>query len=313
MTTRRALVPLLIALALLPALAGSARAQPSDADKSTARGLAMEGLAALQQKDYVTAADRLGRAEGILHAPTHLLGLARAQVGLGRWVSAQETYGRIVREGAAPGAPAAFVRAVDDARKELDALAPRVPSLVIELKGAPAATVLIDGAPIPAAALGIKRPVDPGQHVVRATADGFAPFEATVTSEEGRGNSLTLELKPVAGAPALVAPAPGPPSPRKIGGIVALGAGGALITAGAILLVLDVTYTVPLGECGPVPGATKPPYGILSAVGLAAGGAGMVTGAVLLATMPKASTQAPGKVSIAPVVAPGYVGVNGSF
>jgi hypothetical protein len=312
MSPSRAIAPLLLALSLLHAAAASAQAPPSDADKTTARGLAMEGLAALQQKDYVTAADRLARAEGILHAPTHLLGLARAQVGLGRWVSAQETYGRVVREGAAPGAPPAFVKAVADAQKELDALGPRVPSVVIEVKGAPAATVLVDGAPIPAASLGLKRPIDPGQHVVRATADGYAPAEVTVSSVEGKSEAVTLDLRSLAPPPP-VAAAPGPPSPRKIGGIVALSVGGALLTVGAVMLALDLTYTTPLGVCGPDPNAVMPPYGILAGVGLGLGAAGVITGAVLLATLPKTGAPAPGKVSIAPVVSPGFVGVKGSF
>jgi hypothetical protein len=60
-----------------------AQAEPSDADRATARVLAHEGFDAQQRGDYSVAADRFLRADALVHAPTLLLGLARAQVGLG--------------------------------------------------------------------------------------------------------------------------------------------------------------------------------------------------------------------------------------
>jgi hypothetical protein len=316
MLPRRALVPLLLALASPPLFSTSAWAQPSDADRSTARGLATEGLAALGKKDYVTAADRLSRAEGILHAPTHLLGLARAQVGLGRWVSAQETYLRIVREGAPSGAPAPFVKAVEEAQKELDALAPRVPSLVVQVTGTTTAAVLIDGAPLPGAALGVKRPVDPGQHVVRATADGFAPAEATVMSNEGKSDSVTLDLKAAAGGTVKVpiAPAADPGAGRRIGGIVAISVGGALITVGAVMLALQLTQCDPTNPDNITcfnENATSAPqtFGIVSGVMFGTGVAAATAGIVLLATLPKAAAKA----AVVPVISPGFTGIRGSF
>lgn len=313
----RHVLALLLALSALPALPGTARAQQgvSDADRSTARALATEGLTALEKKDYVTAADRLARAEAILHAPTHLLALARAQVGLGRWVSAQETYRRAVREGAPPGSPAPFLRAVDDAGKELEALGPRVPGLIIELRGPTAAVVLVDGATVPAAAIGVKRPMDPGQHLVRATADGFTPAEATVLSVEGKSDSVILELKAIApAAPGpITAAAAAPPGDtgagRRVGGIVAISLGGALVAMGAVMLGLELSACNPNVDpsCDPT---MTPPYGIISGVGFGLGAAGVITGVVLLATLPKAP---PAKAAILPILGPGFVGVGGRF
>src|SRR3954471_15087061 len=88
--------------------AGVARAEPSASDRATARVLADEAGEALDQKNYEVAADRFGGADALVHAPTLLLGLARAEVGLGKLVEASENYQRIVREGVTPGAPAAF-------------------------------------------------------------------------------------------------------------------------------------------------------------------------------------------------------------
>src|SRR5207302_4170048 len=85
-----------------------ARAEATASDRATARVLADEAGEALDQKNYEVAADKFARAEALVHAPTLLLGLARADVGLRKFVEAQENYQRIVREGVTPGAPPAF-------------------------------------------------------------------------------------------------------------------------------------------------------------------------------------------------------------
>src|SRR5688572_30046531 len=87
----------------------------SEADRGQARQLAIEGNEALEKKDYVTAADKFGRADALFHAPTLLLGFARANAGLGKLVVAVEAYRRVVREGAPPDQPT-FVQAVEEAK-----------------------------------------------------------------------------------------------------------------------------------------------------------------------------------------------------
>src|SRR4051794_3465339 len=122
---------LLVAAAILAVIGCPAAAQadpaPSDADRATARALSAEGHEALDRKDYQVAVDRFTRADALVHAPTLQLGVAQAQVGLGAWITAQETYLRILREGVAEGAPPPFVKALAQARVELDALVARTP------------------------------------------------------------------------------------------------------------------------------------------------------------------------------------------
>ncbi len=104
-----------IGIFLVSAVASSAvpaRAEPTDADRATARALAREGFEAQKHQQYALAAERFERADALVHAPTLLLGLARAQAGLDRLVEANETYRRILREPTGPGAPAAFAKAV---------------------------------------------------------------------------------------------------------------------------------------------------------------------------------------------------------
>ena len=50
-----------------------------------------------------------------------ILGLARALAAEGKYVEAQESYNRMIREGLPAGAPDVFKRALDDAKKEVDA------------------------------------------------------------------------------------------------------------------------------------------------------------------------------------------------
>ena len=102
----------LLGLALLLAATGSpagawAQPQPSAADRTTARRLGNEGVVALKNGDYDTAADRFERANDLVNAPSFLVLLARARVGQGRLVEAYEIYRTIIREGVQPDKPEA--------------------------------------------------------------------------------------------------------------------------------------------------------------------------------------------------------------
>src|SRR6185503_4518095 len=83
----------------------------TDEDRAGARTMATEGAKAFAAQRWSEAADLFTRAEAILHAPPHLLFLARARVKLGQLVLARETYTKIVRENIPANAPAAFVDA----------------------------------------------------------------------------------------------------------------------------------------------------------------------------------------------------------
>ncbi|XXY12545.1 tetratricopeptide repeat protein [Sorangium sp. So ce216] len=171
-------------------------AQPSADDAAAALALGREGLEALESKDYGAAAELFARADARYHAPTLVLGLARAQVGLGRLVAARETYQRIVREGAPRGAPPLMEKAVEDAKTEMAALEARVPSIVITVSGPAAPAVTLDGVPVAPEALGQKRPVDPGEHTVRAAANGYVAREMKLTVREGDAAAAPLVLTP---------------------------------------------------------------------------------------------------------------------
>jgi hypothetical protein len=350
MRVRRCLAAILFLASLAPA---SALAQVSDTDKATARQLTLDGYEALDKKDWATAADRFTRADGLYHAPTVTLGLARAQVGLGKLVTAQELYSRVVHETIPANASAAFTRAVDDARRELDALTPRVPSVVITVKGSAAPKVTVDGVEVPNAALGVKRPADPGKHVVRAQGVGVSPVDVTVTLVEGKSETVAIELKPGPGGlpPAIVAPPPPPPgvvplppqpnlgpatpppgvtpdqggssgSPRKTIGFAGIGVGAAGLVLGGVMggLALgkhaDLLKTCPLGHCIPgTEGTNQANIDSYHTFGLVST-IGFIAGGALAATgviLVVTAPKAKTTATVTPLIGLGYLGAQGSF
>jgi hypothetical protein len=338
-----------LALGLVPAIAS---AQVSDVDKSTARALAQQGQNALTQRDFATAADRFARAAELVHAPTLGLGLARAQVGLGQWIAAAETYRRVLREPLPASASAAFTKAFADARRELAELEPRIPVVTLAVRGAPAARVTLDGTPVPGAALGVGRPVDPGKHAVRAEAEGFAPAQAAFTAEEHKSEAVTLTLERAAAAPEVLPPpppplpppataaprpepgaepppsagpvAPEPPSSsaslRRTLGFVGLGLGGAGIVLGAVSGGLAIPKhsalqtACPGGRCPESQANALGSYHVLT--NLSTGG--FIAGGVLAAAgmvLVISAPRAPASASagVTPVIGAGYAGAEGWF
>jgi hypothetical protein len=269
---------------------------PSDVDRATARSLAREGYEAQKRGDYGTAADRFTRAEQLVDAPTLLLGIGRAQVGLGKLVEAEETYQRILRERLEPDAPAPFVKALQDARVEAAALAPRLAWVTIDVQGAHGSSVSVDGEPVAAAGLGVRRPYDPGSHTLHVSADGFLPADQTFQVSEGE--TRTIAISPptkLSSTPATVQswtvePTAGTPFGRTAG-IAALSLGAAGLVAGGITgaLVLaqhaDLSRGCPDGQCPSSEAQDLARYHALadaSTASLAIGASLVVTGAVLL-------------------------------
>lgn len=341
MNLRRCFASLLLLAALYPASAFAAGGD--DADKATARELTVQGYEALKNKDFAGAADRFARADSLYHAPTITLGLARAHAGLGKLVSAHELYSRVIHEPVPANASAAFTSAVEDAQREIDALTPRLPGVVINVKGADAPRVMLDDSVVPAAAFGVRRPADPGKHVVRATAAGFTPVEAAVTLVEGKTETVSLELKPGPGGPPADTTAPATPPPAGTGpgvapppppgdraegsgsmqktlGFVGIGVGGAAVILGVatgIVAMSDhstLANTCPMGHCANTAANMNSvnsytTMGTISDVGFGLGGALALTGIILVATAPKSVQHA----AITPVIGLGYAGLQGQF
>jgi hypothetical protein len=333
-------LPIMTAMALL--IPRPASAQSSEQDRARARTLAIEGHEALEKHDYVTAEDRYAKADALFHAPTLVLGLAQAHVGQKKLVKARDEYQRIIAEGVIPGSLRAWSVALETAKKELAALEPRVPGVVIRVTGAESAGVVLDGETLPPGALGQRHPIDPGPHRARASAPGAQPSERTFTVAEGETQTLTFELRSDVGAvtPRPAGPAPPVPPPHqqpaadratspsgggaanfpmKTVGMIAVGVGAVSLAAGAVtggLAIREHSFLAddcPNGNCPRTRRSTLDNFHTLatvSTVGFIAGGVLAVGGVALVILAPPAQ---PAKTGLAPFVGPCSAGLGGAF
>ena len=322
-----------VLLSLIVSLSRSAFAEPSDADRATARELGTEGLNALEKKDYPRALDLLTRADRLYRAPTLELGLARAQVASGKLVAARETYARLVREVVTAASSDAFKNAVESGKKELAVVEPKVPAMVLSVDGLKEPTVMLDGESVPNSALGVRRPVDPGKHKLDVTGVGYFPQNRDVTLKEGEVIELRVTMvkdpsavatdssgtvpTPVAAASSSEASLPpAAPSKQPLFAYVALGIGGAALATSAVTGILamgkksDLNDQCPKGACPETAQGTHDSFLTLrtvSTIGFIAGVVGVGAGVTLLLTSPKR----PQRTGLA--LGPSYVGLTGKF
>jgi hypothetical protein len=307
--------------------AGSAFAEPSPADRATARSLAGEGYQALQDKDYATAADRFSRADALVHAPTLMIDWARALVGLGKLVEAQERCEQIVREGVDAKAPRSWQRALADANSELAELKPRLGWLTISVSGGDKPNVTIDDVPVPTAAIGIRRAVNPGSLTVQVQAPGFVSQTKKLELAEGATSAVDFNLSPVPEAKAEYQAPPPPPAPTPPRTptlmYVAFAASGTGLVVGGVTGALALHKHSELkkvcidGGCPETSSGDISSYhtlGTVSAVGFAVGVAGAGAGLALwLLNRPSASSPAAQGTVVYPYLGPTSIGAVGRF
>jgi len=309
---------------------GTSWAEPSAADRATARSLAGEGYQALQDKDYATAADRFSRADALVHAPTLMIDWARSLVGLGKLVEAQERYEQIVREGVEPKAPKSWQRALSDAGAELSQLKPRLAWITISVSGGEGAHVTIDGVEVPPAAIGVRRAVNPGSLHVSVEAKGFLSQRQALDLREGAEGAVEFKLQPdpdAQQAPPVAAPAlasvpvkPHNPTPMYVAfGASAAGLAVGLVSGGLFLSKRSELQGVcnSDGKCQSSHSDTLSQYntfGTISAIGYGVAVAGAGVGLTLWLINRDTGAATPAKaVLVHPYVGLGSVGAVGSF
>jgi len=224
--TRSCVAAALLGVALT-GLAAPAAAQ-SDEQRAGARTLATEGAQAFNEGRFKDAVDLFSKAESLVHAPPHLLFMARAHAKLGQFVKAREAYLKIVKEQLAPNAPQAFRDAQTAAEEERKQVEPHIGRLKVTVEGAEGAkdlSVAIDGQPFPVVLLGVPQPMDPGDHTVTATATGFKGAPATVSLKDAGQGAVTVKMEVDNSVPA---PAPTPAvEPSGEGAVVTTAPAGA--------------------------------------------------------------------------------------
>jgi hypothetical protein len=337
MRISRIVATLAVATSLLT-FPSHASAAPSDEDIATARSLAQDGVAALQHKDFKTAEARFEQASKLYPVPTVEMGLARARVGLGKFVAAQNAFQKVINEGMnSPNA--AFARVAEDAKTESAAIQGKIGSVVITLAGGDNPTLTIDDAPVSAAIIGVKRPIDPGTHVVRAASPGYKSAEVRFDVREGGAATALLTLEKNATAAVVLPPTtpgqtpaapltPPPAEPSSNGstqrtlGYVGLGVGGAGLVLGVITGIAaigkhgDLKSECPNGVCPASDQSAVNSYkslGGLSTVGFIVAAVAGGTGAALLFSAPKRTETGTPSAFIRPMIGPGSIGAFGEF
>ena len=320
-------VSLAVLLAVAPAWA------QSDEQRAAARELATDGVRAFDDGRFDDAVDRFTRAEEIIHAPPHLLFLARAQAKLGRLVRAHETYVRIAREALPDGAPKAFYEAQTAAEEEEKLLAPRLAHLTITVTGsAQAPVVTMDDVVVPSALVGVAHSVDPGKHVfeVHSATAKSAPIERAIA--EGETTTVALALDDAAALPAsteaehLPHDAPPQRGGPPVAAWAALGVGAVGLVVGTVFVIdnhanrNDATALCPGGVC---PTSKRVEVQALDDkadraatiawIGYGVAVAGVGVGAALWILSRSNAEHAPARASASFYAGPSSIGLRGRF
>ena len=320
-------------------LAGAAHADPSAADRETARTLMQQGRELRAKGNPKEALKRFQAADDIMHVPSTGLEVARSQIAIGELVEARDTIAAIRRVPPKPNEPAPFKEARAKAEELDTSLNGRVPSLNISIKGAAAGdtpTVSIDGEALPLGVIGLPRAVDPGHHVVIAKTAG-AEAKQELDVNEGEQKPVELTLVAVAAPPGTEErssepasePEAPPPATRSHGPTVLTWAGvalaGAGVVAGTVTGLMSMSKKSALQTeckndvCGPSSYSdysAANAYATVSTIGFVAAGVGGVVAAITMIVGHREPGAAPppmAKSTIQPSIGLGVAGVSGTF
>ncbi|MDI1483440.1 hypothetical protein [Polyangium sp. y55x31] len=192
---RAAVVACAAALCFAPA---PAAAEPTIADRNAARSLASKAADLFDAGRYADSIEQFRQAEALVHAPPHVLYVARAYDKLGKLVEAHKAYDEILTDPLITNtSPAAFRDARTSAETEKSSLLQRIPSVRLSITS-PDTTrvqVTIDGKTIESALLADPILVNPGTHTIEATGRGLVSDVKRVTTSEGDRLNVSLSLR----------------------------------------------------------------------------------------------------------------------
>ncbi len=160
-------------------------------------------------EQFTQACPMLARSYELVPRSSTLLNLAVCRERLGQSASAHHAYRRVLEQ-EPPESDRARL-----AQKRLAILAPRVPWLTLEVdEPADGTIVSLDGIVLPRGEWGQPRALDPGTHVVEATAPGHLPRTKHFQLTSGERRTLVLgALERIVSSPPRV-PEPEPPERR---------------------------------------------------------------------------------------------------
>lgn len=223
------------------AAATPAAAQPTDS-VAAAEQLFEQARALFDQGNFAEACPRFGASYKLDPAVGTLLNMATCYEMLGHIASAWGYYREVVILATKAGEQPR----IDIAKARISALEPRLPKLMIRAPKQAYAGLIVtrDDAPIDVAILGAPIYLDPGEHVVTASAPGTKPFSEKVTIREGETKEVQIALEAAPNQPqaggsvtTIVREDIDPGKGRRI---FALTVGG----AGAVALITGVSFGI---------------------------------------------------------------------
>jgi hypothetical protein len=316
--------------------------EPSAADKETARSLMDQGVEREEAKDYAAALKAFKGAHALVNLPMTGLAVARAQTGLGLLLEALEMAAQVKHMPVRPSETPAYAKARADADALSQKLSTRIPSIQVVVEGTTdKIEISIDGNVLPPAAATLPRKVNPGKHVVVATAPGFEPSSQDVMVPEGKVFPVTITLKPITASMGPNGTNGGTSGGNGQGGgdkkpggglsplvFVGFGVGAAGLIAGTITGALSLSQTSSIKDkCDATTGACPPDtaedisgantLANVSNITFAVGAAGVAVGVVGIFLSRGSGDPKPAATTtsfrITPVVGPLSVGVVGVF
>lgn len=299
-----------VALAAPPALA---------ADHQAAQAHFEAGRKLQREERWAEAAAELQASLAIEPSIGGHLNLGNVLEKLGKTASAQEQFRRAeaLARGSDPERAA-------EARRRIDALAPRVSTITVTTE-ARASSVTLDGAAIPSAE---EIPVDPGVHAVSVSASGRPPRRLDVTVRAGEHAKVVVaasEDRPLVKVEPAPAPRPeGAPNVGRTAGLVGVGVGVAALAVGGVFYGLassdksklsSACATYPKCRTDEIAGArdlddaARTKANVATVLGI--GGLAAVAVGGVIAITSSSSSEKRASVVVAPSL--GGIGVAGAF
>ncbi len=196
-------------------------AQPSDAERETARSLMDEGDRLVAANDLEGALKRYEAAHEIMGVPTTGIEVARTRAKLGQLVEARAVAIEVANSTTAPREPAVFGEARVEAAKLAEQLEARIPSVIVTVgpEGLTTASAKIGETRLSAATLGLPFKVNPGEHTLEVSASGYLTETVPFSVVEGEQRKLAVTLTPAPVSAATTTPSasaqPAPPAEAK--------------------------------------------------------------------------------------------------
>lgn len=273
-------------------------------DPAAAEALFLQGRAAVEKGDHQTACTKFAESNRLDPAVGTVFNLGDCSEKLGKLATAWQYFREVIQR-----LPPNDDR-VPMAKQRAAALEARLPKLTVRLgAGAPAGTKITrDGIELGAASLGVALPVDPGAHIIEASAPGTRPGNFAVTLAEGEAR--TVDVKPGDATQGEGTASTGEGGRRTWGWVAGgVGAAGILVGTTAGVLALGKKSTVDANcddakrcnQTGIDAADAGSRLATVSTVGLLVGAVGVGVGAYLLVTSPTATRP---ETALVPTVGP---------